>query len=720
MFGFVITIFEALVFVTMSIAVYRARREDAVNRFFALFLACVALWLISGFVDRILTTPNVQFVTLQYRFAYAVAVIATGFFFLFSLGFYLGKRPKRIWVRGTMSVSILFAFICATDLVIKSAETNKSSYLVAKGPLYFLFILFFAVFGLGGLFLVTLKWRQSRSIDRARALYIIIGFGIFFFLAFILTILLPSFMSRDVTSDYTFMVMIIPAGFTAYAILKFQLLDVRLALRRAFSYLLTLVLFGLPVTVFYVSFRSLWSSQPALETAITVIILAMAIALTPAVRNLTEKAASRLLFTSMYSDMELLHQVSTIFTSTADIRDGIGQAANLICKELRLEKLIVVLPREMISGKEDWLVGSVRTSTGLTDFHTVELSPSPLYRLRRSPLIKDDIVTGSVSSKSDSEVLCEMEDKGFVALLPIAGTLGEVGMLMVGEKLKAAALDPVDLSFLQQFAERSGIFIENYLLSTYLLAQLEQSREAQKKVKELDRFKTDIINVTSHELRTPLTILKGYAYVLRDRCESFNPIERMDFVQNIIDSCDRLDAILEQFLTISRFQRKEVQISRQIMQLKELFDDVRVSLNSEEGSRVLSHTEPEDIVISSDRSYLLMLLKNLVDNAIRYSASTSPVIIAAKAEETGVRISVKDFGVGISPTEVRNIFNPFDRIEEADKHQPGTGLGLYIVRLIADMLGTEIDVESQPNQGAVFSFRLPLFGTTPKMTEPQA
>jgi signal transduction histidine kinase len=252
------------------------------------------------------------------------------------------------------------------------------------------------------------------------------------------------------------------------------------------------------------------------------------------------------------------------------------------------------------------------------------------------------------------------------------------------------------------------------------LAQLEQSREAQKKVKELDRFKTDIINVTSHELRTPLTILKGYAYVLRDRCESFNPIERMDFVQNIIDSCDRLDAILEQFLTISRFQRKEVQISRQIMQLKELFDDVRVSLNSEEGSRVLSHTEPEDIVISSDRSYLLMLLKNLVDNAIRYSASTSPVIIAAKAEETGVRISVKDFGVGISPTEVRNIFNPFDRIEEADKHQPGTGLGLYIVRLIADMLGTEIDVESQPNQGAEFSFRLPLFGTTPKMTEPQA
>ncbi len=96
------------------------------------------------------------------------------------------------------------------------------------------------------------------------------------------------------------------------------------------------------------------------------------------------------------------------------------------------------------------------------------------------------------------------------------------------------------------------------------------------------------------------------------------------------------------------------------------------------------------------------------------------MIIQAKAEGEGVRISVKDFGVGISPSEVRNIFNPFDRLEETDKHQSGTGLGLYIVRLIADMLGTEIDVESQPDQGAEFSFRLPLFGTPPILSDFQA
>jgi signal transduction histidine kinase len=720
MVKFIITALEASLFIAAAAVVYLARRNNFINRYFSLFLLFISMWLFSGFIDRVISEPSTYLVTMQYRFAYAAATMATGFFFLFALGFYLGRGANKLLVRSVCFVSLVMFFICFTDMIIARAEYLNRSYLVTKGPFYFGFILFFTLLGGGGLFYVTLKWRHSRSIDRARALYILIGFGIFFLLAFVLTIVMPSFMTRDVTSDYTFLAVIIPAGFTAYAILRYQLLDVRLALRRSFAYILTLAFFGIPVVILYATLRSFWASHPATEKAVSVIILALAIALTPVARNFTEKIATRFLFTGLYNDIELLHRVSSIHTSTANIREGIGSTTTLTCRELRLQKLIVVIPREIISGKGDWVVGSRKDETGITDFNEVNLTASPLYRLRQSPLVKDDIVSGFPAVESDIDLIREMKEKGLVACIPIRGTLGEVGVLLVGEKAGRAALDPMDLSFLSQFAERSGIYIENHLLSTYLMAQLEEARQVQRKVEELDRFKTDIINVTSHEFRTPLTVLNGYAYMLLTNYEDFGKGEREEYLQYIIDSCGRLSSILNQFITISHFQKGEVQISRQTMPLKELFDDVQASLSQEQNSRIFSELKPADLMVSADRSYLAILLKNLVDNAIRFSPPESPVIIKAEMEDEGVRISVRDFGKGINPSEIRNIFNPFDTLEDANKHQIGTGLGLYIVRLIADLLDTEIDVNSQPGKGTEFSFRLPFFPVSPISPETQA
>lgn len=707
MANFIVTAVDAAILAAMAVAFLTAKRKSVLHRYFSLFLIMVSLWLLSGFVDRLSAAPSEFLVTMQYRFAYAVAVWAVAFFFLFGLEFLKGGHGAGLLDQMIMAAAFLLSLSCFTDLIIRRAEYANGSYLVSNGNLYPLFITYFAALGGGGLLCIAIKWRHSRSLDRWRAFYILLGFGIFFFLAFLLTIILPGIMDRDYTSDYTFMAAIIPAGFTAYAILRYQLLDVRIALRRLLAYLLSVALFGIPLVAFYALLHTFWKPHPNLERGITILILALAVGLAPMARDLFYRLASRLLFTGLYDEVELQHQVSGLF-QTPDIREGIGRATHMVCDKLGLSEVTVVIPREIFSGQADWVTGTRRIGGELREFHQLSYSGSSLHRLTPGPVILENVAATADVPAPDPRLTEEMKKNGVVACLPIRGSLGQVGVLLVGHKVRSASLDPIDLSFLGQFGDRAGIFIENYLLSAYLMTQLEEARRMHRKVEELDRFKTDIINVTSHEFHTPITILNGYAVLLRDRFFDFDDEKRRECLQNIIDSCHRLTSLLDQFITISRFQSKETPVFRQVFPVDRVFEELRAELEPEQMLRLKSQVEGEGLCVSTDRSYLTILLRNIVNNALRFSPPDSPVILRAEAEGEQVRISVRDYGVGMAPNEVRNIFEPFDRLEDADKHHSGTGLGLYIVRLIAELLETEIEVETEPGGGTEFSFRLPL------------
>ncbi|MDI7252792.1 MAG: ATP-binding protein [Actinomycetota bacterium] len=700
---FIITAAEAALILALALAVASARKRTRAHTYFSLFLVTVSLWLLSGFMDRLFAQPSVLFVTTQYRFAYAVASLAVSFFFLFGLDFYRGLRRGGVLDLSVLSSGFLLFLASLTDLVIRRAEAASGAYLVQYGSLYTLFVVYFAFLGGGGLLCVFLQWRHSRGMDRWRALYILIGFGLFFLLAFVFTILLPGLMARDVTSDYTFLAVIIPAAFTAYAILRYRLLDVRIAVRRLFAYLFSIALFGVPLLTLYWLLHGRWPENPALDRAVSFLILAVALGLAPAAREVGYRLASLFLFPGLYDEMELLHRASELLT-TPDMRTGIRESTRLICERLGLTELMVAIPREIFTGKGDWLAGTRRREGELVPFHEISYTGSPLHRLITAPVVLEDIAAGRGSSSLERS----MKEAGLVALLPIRGSLGEVGVLLVGHKARGG-VEPMDLEFLSRFCERAGIYIENYLLSNYLLTQLEEARKTQRKVEELDSFKADIINVTSHEFRTPITILQGYSMILRDNYRQLSEEKRQECLENIIHSCQRLTALLDQFITISRFQNKETPVVKQVIPVQKMFEDLKNELGPDQGFRVKSQVPTEKVMVTTDRSYLTLLLRNILSNAIRFSPPDSPVILRADLEEDRVRISVRDFGKGMDPSEVRNIFNPFDRLEDVNKHQSGAGLGLYIVRLIADLLETEIEVDTEPGRGTEFSFRLPLW-----------
>ncbi len=701
---FLFTAVEAAMILALAVAVGSARRRTGAHRYFSLFLITVALWLLSGFVDRLLSQPSPLFVTTQYRFAYASAALAVAFFFLFGLDFRRATRHGGTLDLIVLSSGLLLSLASFTDLVIRRAEWSNGAYLVQYGSLYPLFSAYFAFLGGGGLLFVFLQWRHSRGLDRWRALYILLGFGLFFLLAFLFTIILPGLMDRDVTSDYTFLSVFIPAAFTAYAILRYRLLDVRIAVRRAFAYLFSVVLIGVPLLSLYHLLHGRWAEDPSLDRAVSFVILAAALALAPAGRELGQRLASCLLFPGLYDEMEMLHRVSDLL-STPDMKTGIRESTRFLCERLGLSELTVVIPREIFTGKGDWLAGARHREGQTVTFHEISYSGSPLHRLLTAPVVLEDITTGRCPSSLGQS----LREAGLAAILPIRGSLGEVGVLLVGEKARGTAMDPIDLELLRRFCDRAGVYIENYLLSDYLLTQLEESRKAQRKVEELDSLKTDVINLTSHEFRTPITILQGYSILLRDHFGELDEEKRRECLDGIISSCQRLTSLLDQFVTISRFQNMETPVTKQVIPVGKVFEDLRNELEPQQSRRIRTYVSGEKVMVSTDRSYLTLLLRNILSNAIRFSPPDSPVILRADLEGEGVRISVRDFGKGMDPAEVRNIFNPFDRLEDVDKHHSGAGLGLYIVRLIADLLETEIEVDTEPGRGTEFSFRLPLW-----------
>ncbi len=704
---FIITVLESLVLIALAVMVFNSRRDDFLNRSFSLFLIFLSLWVLCGFPQELVREPGDYFITIVFRLAHCTAILGTGAFFLFSLGFLLGHKPSRTWI-GLVSLSALLLGFCSmTDLVVRRASFAGERFFITYGPVYPVLIFALVVLGGGGIICIDLKRRRSLGIDRTRAAYILIGFGIFFVLAMLLTVVIPAIQGTDTTSNYTFLLVIIPTGLTAYAMMRHRLLDVRVAVRRTFAYLLTLIIFGAPLLALYAAFRYSLKPNPNLEIAISILVLALAIALAPAVLRWSNRIAARLFFTGLFDDVELLHRVSVTLTSTSNIRDGIISTTSYICEKLGLSELHVAIPDEATRGKGNWVIGNRREGKRLRGYMDVEAPRSPLFLVQETTVFAGDDSGGLRGDEPGSAVLEEMRSKGLAACLPLKGPGGSIGSLLVGTKVNESALDPLDLDFLGQFAERVGLFVENYLLSMYLLSQFEELAETRKRLEDSDRFKTDIINVTSHELRTPLTILIGYAYTLHDHYDRFSEVEHKLYLEYMISSCERLNGILDQFLTVSYLQDGSVKASFEPIDLNVLLHEVKAGFPPEQAKRIESEIVPGEMLVLTDRSYLLLLLKNLVENAIRFSPPELPVIIEAAGEEGAVSVNIRDFGEGLEPDEVQDIFQPFTRLEDTDRHAMGTGLGLHIVRLIADMLDVTVDVESQPGSGTTFSLILP-------------
>lgn len=229
-----------------------------------------------------------------------------------------------------------------------------------------------------------------------------------------------------------------------------------------------------------------------------------------------------------------------------------------------------------------------------------------------------------------------------------------------------------------------------------------------------DEDSLDFISFAAHELRGPITVIRGYIDVLQDELQDVLKDDQAELFRRLTVSSNRLSGYVDNILNTSSFDRRHLKIHLTETTIESMYDIIRddMELRASSQNRLLTIDFPEEMpTIAADIASMSEVLGNLIDNAIKYSNEGGSIYVTAKAVGDFVEISVKDTGIGMPESVVRNLFQKFYRSHRSRETVAGTGIGLYISKAIVESHGGTISVRSEDGRGSTFTASLPIYST---------
>ena len=236
----------------------------------------------------------------------------------------------------------------------------------------------------------------------------------------------------------------------------------------------------------------------------------------------------------------------------------------------------------------------------------------------------------------------------------------------------------------------------------------DSERRTVDELRRLSDLRADFVSLVSHEMRSPMAAVIGAARTLQLRWDELRPDQRDAFLALIGDETARLASLIGDVLDTSRIEAGTFSYRFGDVDLVALVEDsVTTASVGQDDIPVVTEIGPTVPKVRGDADRLRQVLSNMIDNAVKYSPAGEDVQVRIAAMNGGVVISVSDRGPGIEQGDQRLIFEKFGRIAGPDS-KPGTGLGLYIARSIAEAHGGTLEVSSALGRGAVFTLTLPV------------
>jgi signal transduction histidine kinase len=295
--------------------------------------------------------------------------------------------------------------------------------------------------------------------------------------------------------------------------------------------------------------------------------------------------------------------------------------------------------------------------------------------------------------------------------IPLFSGQAKVGVLTLVNRHQPDSFVPADLAFLRAVADLIALSIEN--------AYLNEELQATRALEEANRLKAELISTLAHEMRTPLTSIKGYSTALLMEEASFDPETQQEFLQIIDEECDVLQDLIHDLLESSIIDAGLLRLEPQPAMLPRLAQSVTDDIaNHTQKHRFLVDFPSRFPIVDADPQRITQVLRNLLDNAVKYSPQGGLVVVRGEVRQDEVIISVADQGVGIAPEHLNRLFEKFFRVESGlGRHVVGSGLGLPIAQTIVESHGGRIWAESQLGQGTTLYFTLPLKGLSQEPAE---
>ena len=247
------------------------------------------------------------------------------------------------------------------------------------------------------------------------------------------------------------------------------------------------------------------------------------------------------------------------------------------------------------------------------------------------------------------------------------------------------------------------IFIVFLILSYSITIILKQ--------KKLSEIKNDFINNMTHELKTPISTISISSEVLLSQSISEHPKKISEYAAIIKQENKRLELLVEKVLQTAQLSESEFTLQKEEGNIHEIIQkcvqSFGIIINTANGS-LKTNFQATDAIIRMDKTHLINVISNLIDNAVKYSSNAPSIVISTSNIDNGIKVIVEDNGKGMSNEECKLIFDQFYRVPTGSVHDvKGFGIGLFYVKRILSKHGGKIEVKSEINKGTKMIFWLP-------------
>jgi signal transduction histidine kinase len=398
----------------------------------------------------------------------------------------------------------------------------------------------------------------------------------------------------------------------------------------------------------------------------------------------------------------------------ADALEAANRCARALSSSLELDQAFDAFIRELRGLLPFDRIAIVLSAEGTAQVMAVagagadEVLPRGSARPVQDTLLEELLRTNRAVYRRDMDPAAYPEEEEFLELglrcrfaTPLLQGARAIGMLSLVRR-EPDSVSPEEMELASLLGRLVASAVQN-------IRAYEAERKTVEELRRLSTLRADFVSLVSHELRTPMAAVIGSARTLQQRWRELSPEQRESFLELIAGETGRLATLISDVLDTSRIDAGTFTFRFTDVDIGELVRDsvATVELSSDE---VGLRADVEDGLptIRGDATRLRQVLMNLIDNAIKYSPAGDHVEVRAYAEDgrRRLRIDVRDHGPGIKREDQGLIFEKFGRVTSGNP-RPGTGLGLFIARSIAEAHGGSLEVSSAPNQGSTFTLALP-------------
>ena len=397
----------------------------------------------------------------------------------------------------------------------------------------------------------------------------------------------------------------------------------------------------------------------------------------------------------------------------ADLLDAANRCARALGSSLEIEEAFRAFIRELRG-----LIPFDRTAIILADDGVARVIaaagaaaetvfPPGTRRPAAGSLLFEVTKSGQVVYRKDMAEQKYPEEADFVALglrcrlaAPLFVGPKSVGMISL-VRAEPDSFTDSEAEFVALLGRFLGSTVQN-------IRAYEAEHATVEELRRLSALRADFVSLVSHELRSPMAAVIGSAKTLHERWRELSPDRREAFLALIEHETKRLAELVSDVLDTSRIEAGSFSYSFADVDLGELVQESAAAAESgQDEVRIRSKVQQALPLVRGDRERLRQVLANLLDNAVKYSPAGGEVEVEALAENGRINVEVRDRGPGVAPQHQTLIFEKFGRVS-GEQPRPGTGLGLFIARSIAEAHGGSLDVHARPGTGAIFILAIPV------------